>query len=497
MPLKTYYRFRKDRTKWPLIYAYKLKSKTVPAEWMSVFYAGMIFWLQLSVPNMVLLSMNQKFGQYQFKIRTRGGTGDNHSCSNCEHRTRQSATVPNSHPSTSPVQPMIGDDDDDDDPIDRPPDWSPPRTCPDEIPTDVNRRQTVVVEEGSDDEPATKKPRTSRNNQGWMDLTDDTIRLLEREKITVDQLFDLTVDHLLELKVCMGDRLRILKYQEMLGKGKETLAASSSTNVSKSEPGYSNKIPSKLPKYDPKSTQFTAKDYLDRLELILSAENYNPKKWHLALAMAIRGTGTQWASRILLSDASMDWIKAKELFLKQFTWADEEREQWRRYTTLEQQDRESVREYAERFLYLSDKLHRSHDDTGTLFHFCRGLKEPLRTSYMTAEVSLRPASLTEAIEIAIKLDSRSSDEAANQLFDKRQKGKKHHPSKKKEVQKFKWEYHGTIRYQHNGCPNHPQILPGAKSFHALRDCRSQKEHDKDKLPKDARSDKKNVSGLRC
>jgi type I site-specific restriction endonuclease len=154
-------------------------------------------------------------------------------------------------------------------------------------------------------EEAETPPKRQRSNKPaeWPNLSEETILVLEKEKIEVEQMAQLTPDLLVEIGICLGDRLRIASHQKQL-----SLLGNESPNLltrPNTLPKYVEKIP-KLPKWNSKSGM-TAQAYLERMELLLKAENFNPSRWHLALATSIRGTGTQWAMRMLLTDPPPTW----------------------------------------------------------------------------------------------------------------------------------------------------------------------------------------------
>lgn len=328
----------------------------------------------------------------------------------------------------------------------------------------------------------------------WSQLTEATRNKLEAEAIDRELTLMLTKSDMIELQICMGDRLRIANFK--VAQTKQTDQQSAETSCSQESeaptpsalpaPGppsitttsakHSNKLPSSLPKYDPKNSKITAKDFLDKFSLVLSAEDYNPDKWHYALALAIKGSGSQWANRVILQDATMNWSKAKELFLQHFTWADEERDCWTKYTSIAQQHDESIREYTERFLYLVERLQRDQKDKGTIFHFSKGMREPFKTSFATAAVTLKPADLQTAINIAVELDDTTCSKARKP--DRHDEASKSNPRKeanKSKQKKIEWMHFNGTTYRKGGCPHHPHLTPKDKGFHKAMDCKNPKQ----------------------
>ena len=341
----------------------------------------------------------------------------------------------------------------------------------------------------------------------WNLLTASTQQTLIAESVNPELLVTMSREDLASLQVCMGDCLRINNYQRALTT--EQTAGSSTQVVARKK--YNERMPSNLPKYDPRKCDLTAKDFLERLRLLLAAENFNPARWHLALAVSVKGSGAQWASRVLMRDDHMTWSQAKHLFLKQFTWADEERESWKSWTSIAQGHGESAREYSERFLYLAQRLERSETDKGTLMHYGRGLREPFQTAYNTAFIALKPPDLTSAIDIALDLDTNGS--SSRKERDRAQQRSTEPESKQfdKLSKRPRYAHSHGVRYPSGGCYHHPHVGPAEKGFHRTEDCRNpnrsqdkrrrdqsgrKEKHDWEERhqdQKDAQNDKKNAA----
>ena len=142
-------------------------------------------------------------------------------------------------------------------------------------------------------------------------------------------------------------------------------------------PAYKRTIPAVLPTWDPDTTPGTAKDFITKLKLAFSSQNYDPAKWHIALALQMRGKAEAWGTRIA-KNKKLTWKNAKAQFLDMNTAGDERADKWRMYHNISQGAKEKVRDYANRFQALAEDIERSQEDEETIQRFVRGLKSDIR-----------------------------------------------------------------------------------------------------------------------
>ena len=114
---------------------------------------------------------------------------------------------------------------------------------------DSSGHEDELVSSVEEEEIPPKRQRSNKPAE-WPNLSEETILVFEKEKIEVEQMAQLTPDLLVEIGICLGDRLRIASHQKQL-----SLLGNESPNLltrPTTLPKYVEKIP-KLPKWNSKS----------------------------------------------------------------------------------------------------------------------------------------------------------------------------------------------------------------------------------------------------
>lgn len=280
--------------------------------------------------------------------------------------------------------------------------------------------------------------------------------LLHSEEVDDSLLMEISQSQMKDLGLKIGDQLKILRFQ----KNSRSQVESFTQREGCQAPRTSGRVdPNNLPKWNPKKSDLTPKEYLRRLRLAFISMNYDPSKWHIGLELAMEGSAAKWASRSL-STPGMTWEKAQRLFRKYYARKDQSITDLDELTGCCQKKDEDVAEYNERFLDVAQRCGVRMSSSMGIRLYVRGLLPELEALYATATVSRknRPKTILEAIRMAKHLERKPKDR--NQFRPATESASHNKPAAKE-----------GLDYPKGGCWKHPKIKPGDSGFHSTHECK--------------------------
>lgn len=243
-------------------------------------------------------------------------------------------------------------------------------------------------------------------------LSGDTVDLLERHNISLDQLLVVKDEDLTRLRFPFSSILEVRLYRLARWRVLPGGGTISPPPIVPTSSRYKETIPSKLPKFQVKET---LKDgdprlHLRKLEATLINHNVNPLRYVAALRHSLsNGPAELWGHNNLRPDLNISWSEAKAQFTQAFSSANQRDKDKLNYDSLVQGSK-SVQSYGQQLIELIDLLNKQATSTSVLDKFRRGLNSTIQPLYLLQSRTHHLNSIFEAITLAREIEMSLSTE---------------------------------------------------------------------------------------
>ena len=234
-----------------------------------------------------------------------------------------------------------------------------------------------------------------------------------------------------------------------------------------------HKLPSNAPTFNPWSKDSPSPlSYIDDLECMLMAHELPRSRWSGALASCLRGSAKKWGRRTLFRRGSSDqeekcvpWAEARSAFITYFSehesLAERRHHLAKQVRQLRMKNRESVAEFAERFVQACLQADIDIDNRDTLLTLEEALPAQLRRDFVRAHVGNLATTFQQAIatlkaleKVNVSHDSRDTlDNSSSTSSSKMVKLSKANASaaSTSAARKHHCDYHGTCNHTTSQC----------------------------------------------